>query len=78
MCAGLLEECGVEITKQEIHDRFNAEAVLFFNRILDRLLSDGFNSPEGTGLLSLFNRVRIKDSTKFALSEAFAAKYGYI
>src|SRR5690606_30678583 len=67
LCADLLEEYGVGITKQGIHDRFNAQAVLFFNRILDRLLSAEFNGPKDTGLLSRFSRVRIKDSTKFAL-----------
>lgn len=74
----LLEEYGVEISKQGIHDRFTAEAVLFFNRILDRLLSAEFNGPGDTGPLSRFGRVRIKDSTKFALPEAFAQKFsGY-
>ena len=76
LCSDLLEEYGVEITKQGVHDRFNAEAVLFFNRILDRLLSAEFNSPRDTGLLSRFNRVRVKDSTKFSLPGAFAQRFG--
>ena len=76
LCADLLEEYGVEITKQGIHERFNAEAVLFFHRVLGRLLSAEFNVPRDTGLLSRFGRVRIKDSTKFSLPEAFAEKYG--
>jgi hypothetical protein len=40
------------------------------------LLSAEFNDPKDLGLLSRFNRVRIKDSTKFPLPEAFAQKYG--
>jgi len=76
LCADILEEYGVGITKQGINDRFNAEAVLFFNRILDRLLSAEFNEPKDIGVLSRFTRVRIKDSTKFSLPEAFAKKFG--
>lgn len=76
LCADLLEEYGVEITKQGIHERFNAKAVLFFNRILDRLLSAELNVPLDTGMLSRFGRVRIKDSTKFSLPKAFAERFG--
>lgn len=77
LSADLMEEYGLEITKQAIDDRFNDRAVLFFHRILDRLLSAEFNPPNDSGgLLSRFNRVRIKDSTKFPLPKAFAHKYG--
>lgn len=75
ICADLLEEYGVEITKQGVNERFNAEAVLFFNRVLDHLLSTEFNDAKDVEGLSGFNRVRIKDSTKFALPRAFAEKY---
>ncbi len=78
ICADLLEEYGIEITKQGVNERFNSEAVLFFNRILDHLLSTEFNDGRDVEGLSGFNRVRIKDSTKFALPRAFAEKYkGY-
>lgn len=77
LCSDLMEEYGLEITKQAIDDRFNDRAVLFFRRILDRLLSAEFNSANDLGgLLSCFNRVRLKDSTKFPLPKAFAHKYG--
>jgi len=75
LCSDLMEEYELEITKQAIDDRFNERAVLFFRRILDRLLSAEFNSSNDFGgLLSRFNRVRIKDSTKFPLPKAFAHK----
>jgi hypothetical protein len=77
LCSDLSEEYGLEITKQGIDDRFNDRAVLFFRRVLDRLLSAEFNSANDFGgLLSRFNRVRMKDSTKFPLPKAFAHKYG--
>ncbi|MEX2591610.1 MAG: hypothetical protein WD426_02465 [Anditalea sp.] len=78
ICADLLEEYGIEITKQGVNERFTSEAVLFFNRILDHLLSTEFNDVKDVEGLSAFKRVRIKDSTKFALLRAFAEKYkGY-
>jgi hypothetical protein len=64
LCADLPEEYGVEITKQGIHDRSNAGAVLFFNQVPSHLLSAEFNGPKDIVVLSRFNRVRIKDSTK--------------
>tara|TARA_R110000744_G_C19316194_1_gene557179 strand:+ start:348 stop:1574 length:1227 start_codon:yes stop_codon:yes gene_type:complete len=76
VCSDLMEEYELGITKQAIDDRFNDRAVLFFRRILDQLLSAEFNTcKDFGGLLSRFNRVRIKDSTKFPLPKAFTHKY---
>ena len=76
LCADLMQEHGVGISKQAMDDRFNDRAVLFLQRILDWLLSAELKAVNGLmGLPSRFNRVRLKDSTKFPLPKAFAPKY---
>lgn len=55
----------MEITKQGLDQRINDRAVDFFKLLLQHQLNNQISQPIDTNLLSSFNRVRIKDSTKF-------------
>lgn len=78
MTADLYEQFGIRFTKQSLQERFNARAVLLLKEVLSRLLGQHLPSVYCKGLLEGFNRVRIKDSTRFALPEAYAPNYkGY-
>lgn len=75
----LFGKFGIRITKQSLHDRFTESAVKFLRKCLDAVLSQkiGF-SGDKTAFQTRFNRIRIKDSTKFALPDAFSGIYqGY-
>ena len=78
----LLDLCGdfycqnnLLIKKQSVHERFNPEAVAFLKAVLARLLASQFATVGKNQVLSSFKRVRIKDSTRFALPAAYAATY---
>lgn len=79
MASFLFEHFGVSITKQSLHDRFTAQAVAFLKRCLDILLFQKIRYRGDKELLKThFRRIRIKDSTKFALPDPFSEKYrGY-
>ncbi len=66
---------GIEIKKQSIDERFNSKAVDFFKAVLVKLLHSELNTSAKDDALSCFNRVRIKDSTRFALPCAFSETY---
>ncbi len=79
MASFLFEQFGVSITKQSLHDRFSGQAVVFLKRCLDTLLLQKIRYRGDKELLRThFRRIRIKDSTKFVLPDAFSEKYrGY-
>ena len=79
MASFLFEQFGVSITKQSLHDRFTTQAVAFLKRCLDILLFQKIRYRGDKELLKThFRRIRIKDSTKFALPDPFSQKYrGY-
>jgi hypothetical protein len=79
MASFLFEQFGVSIAKQSLHDRFTAQAVAFLKRCLDILLFQKIRYRGDKELLKThFRRIRIKDSTKFALPDPFSEKYrGY-
>ncbi|PTB94432.1 hypothetical protein C9994_12145 [Marivirga lumbricoides] len=79
MASYLFKDFKLKITKQSLHDRFTSKAVLFVKKCLDNLLSQKINYQDDVNILkSHFNRVRIKDSTKFSLPNSFSDKYkGY-
>lgn len=79
MSSFLFEQFGVSITKQSLHDRFTAQAVVFLKRCFDILLFQKIRYQGDRKLLkSYFNRIRIKDSTKYSLPDNFSEKYrGY-
>jgi hypothetical protein len=79
MASFLFRDFRLKITKQSLHDRFNGSAVIFLKNCLDRLISQKIRfKGDSIALKSKFNRVRIKDSTKYALPDSFSGKYrGY-
>lgn len=79
MASFLYRDFRLKITKQSLHLRFNASAVRFLKNCLDLLMSQKIRyKGDSNALKSKFNRIRIKDSTKFALPASFSGKYkGY-
>jgi hypothetical protein len=76
MASFLLDKFGLRITKQSLHDRFCEASVKFLKNCLDAVLSQKIRfSGNKEALHSHFNRIRIKDSTRFALVDAFADTY---
>ncbi len=75
----LFRNLKINISKQSLHDRFNGKAVAFLKDCLGRVLAKKLGPEAGkSSSLSHFNRVRIKDSTRFALPDSCAEKYrGY-
>lgn len=73
--ADLYEQFGLSITKQSLQNRFNEKAVLFMKSCLDSLLTKHINIPYSKHKLNTFNRVRIKDSTRYNLPASYQNKY---
>ena len=74
----LYDHYDLEVKKQSIDGRFNEKAVAFMKAVLTRFLEYQFKTIDSEDNLTCFNRVRIKDSTRFALPPAFAQVYtGY-
>ena len=61
----------VNVTKQGLHERYNEKATHYLKSLLSQLCIT-CNKPIDQGWLGYFNRVRIKDSTKFVLPEEYA------
>ena len=57
--------CGLNIAKQSIDGRFTAEAVVFVLDVLKEVLERQLSRVLFAGFLPQFNRVCIKDSTRF-------------
>ena len=74
-CGDLFVQQGIQITKQSIQERFNEQSVAFMKAVLARLLPHQLNAIDKDEKLSGFNRVRVKDSTRFALPKAYAPIY---
>jgi hypothetical protein len=79
MAAFLYRDFRLKITKQSLHLRFNGSAVRFLKSFLDLLISQKIRYRwNASALKSKFNRIRIKNSTKFVLPASFSGKYkGY-
>jgi len=60
-----LAVCGLNIAKQSIDGRFTAEAVVFVLDVLKEVLERQLSRVLFAGFLPQFNRVCIKDSTRF-------------
>lgn len=74
----LYQQFGIRFTKQSLQNRFNPKAVSFLKIVLSKLLNEHIHCDIDKGQLANFNRVRIKDSTRFALPEDYASSYqGY-
>lgn len=75
LCGDLYHSCGLHIRKQSIQARFNERAVCFLKAVLSNLLKEEIPAMKSVGTLTGFNRVRIKDSTRFALPDSYASVY---
>lgn len=73
-CGDLYHQ-GVCIKKQSLDQRFNSNAVDFMQSILAKVLEHQFEPILDRSTLSSFNRIRIKDSTRFALPDSYASVY---
>jgi len=58
-----------------MQERFNERAVAFMKSILSTLLENQLKSTVKEESLSFFNRVRVKDSTRFTLPPSYASIY---
>ncbi len=74
LCGDLHAQHGLHLRKQSMQERFNEYAVTFVKSVLRMLLENQLRST-GKESLSFFNRVRIKDSTRFTLPPAYAQTY---
>lgn len=74
LCLDLYQSCGVEVRKQSIQERFTEKAVAFMKAVLGEVLRQEVQNTD-TCLLKHFKRVRIKDSTRFALPDSFSRVY---
>lgn len=68
------EQHGISISKQGLHERFNDFSVAFMTDLLRHQLSQQLpiSKPED---YSRFNRVRIKDSTRFCVPKEYTSTY---
>jgi hypothetical protein len=67
---------GIDISKQSLDERFTEKTVNFVKSVLKRLISEQFSDLlYCEEFLSCFNRVRIKDSTKFNAPSNLASHY---
>ena len=75
----LHENYNCSVSKVGIHKKFTPEAVVFLKTVFSKLLSEKSTS-QLTGAIDTdkFNRIRIKDSTKFRLPSSLIDEYpGY-
>lgn len=69
------EQNGITISKQAIQERFNDYAVAFMQNLLKEQLSRQLPILEKSKIYESFNRIRIKDSTRYALPKKYASVY---
>jgi hypothetical protein len=69
------EQHGMNISKQGLHERFNDSAVEFMRALLKEQLSRQLLFVQNPELCKHFNRVRIKDSTRYSLPKEYASVY---
>jgi hypothetical protein len=78
-----LNQCAIEaknkhqlsISKQGLDQRFNTQSVLFIKTMFEEQFKAQVTSAVSSEILSKFNRVLIKDSTRFDISEQYKEKY---
>lgn len=67
---------GCKISREAIHKRFSPEALNFLKALLAKLLEFRLTKFEwSSSLAGCFNRLLIKDSSKFTISNTFAGDY---
>jgi hypothetical protein len=67
LSVGAQTQCNVDISKQGLDLRMNSRAVEFIKSLLQKQLTSQVANVLDLGLMKHFNRVRIKDSTKFEI-----------
>jgi len=65
----LSESFGINISKQGLNDRYNSSAVKYVNEVLKQAMEIELGYIFCNQLLSQFNYVRIKDSTRFNVDD---------
>lgn len=71
----LKEKHDIDIRKQSLHDRFNQFAVLFLKEVVENLLSSQLETEPYLCDLKGINRILIKDSVCFQISEHLQTIY---
>lgn len=69
LSVGAKTQCDVNISKQGLDQRMNGHAVAFVRGLLEKQLTYQVSQNLDVGLMKHFNRVCIKDSTKFDIHE---------
>jgi hypothetical protein len=69
------EQHGITISKQGLHERFNDFSVEFMRALLKEQLSGQLRSIQNPEVYKHFNRVRIKDSTRYSVPKEYASVY---
>jgi hypothetical protein len=64
-------EHDIGVTKQGIHKKFNEHTLSFLKNLIEKQLSVELDLQIDVGWLSSFNRVTIKDGTRFKLQEDY-------
>jgi len=75
MCVDLRQFLGIKMKKQSLDERFTEKAVTFLKAVLASVMGCQLKMKATDEALSVFNRVRVKDSTRFALPGSFSKKY---
>ena len=69
-------EHSIGVTKQGLDKRFNDSTIRFLKRLIEKQLSMEISQQIEAGWLSSFNRVTIKDGTRFDLQDDYKEHFG--
>jgi len=69
------ESFGISISKQGIDDRYDASAVAFIRSIFEEQMAKQIDGTIDSDFLKQFNRVRIKDATRFDLPKRMKGSF---
>jgi hypothetical protein len=69
------EQYGLSISKQSLQERFNEFAVAFMSALVEVQLSRQLPVVEKTDTYHHFNRLRVKDSTRYTVPKEYASTY---
>lgn len=64
-------EHGLEISKQGIDKRYSDSAIAFMGRLIEKAMAAEINNQIDSDWLKNFNRVKIKDATRFDVNEQY-------
>ena len=75
MAADLNQQFSIDISKEAIHKKFNAQAVAFLKELLRVQLSQQLSLQTDSDLAKHFTAIHIKDSCKFSLPSIYDGDY---